>query len=76
MVGDTPFVVGFAPFEAIADRDGSGFRGVDAESFPAGRVELDDAAVLGAEGEGIVVNGGDRKICALRNRLRLLPRLK
>jgi hypothetical protein len=53
------------------DHDGSLLRGVDAQPFPAFRVEVEASSIGCFKRQGLGVDGDDREIGLLRDLLRL-----
>ena len=54
VIGDAPFVVRFAPFQLIADRDSAALSGVGPNAFELVRVASDLPPILGAQRQVVV----------------------
>ena len=62
MIRNAPALVRFAPFQAVADGDGTNIGGIGADVIGAGGVELDPAAIIGVESQRALANGTDGQI--------------
>ena len=54
VIGDAPFVVRFAPFQPIADRNSAALSGIGPDAFQLVRVEADLPPVLGSQCQVVV----------------------